>query len=279
MLALLAGCGDLPRPFAGNPGATAVRLSQPPPARLAVEAPGGALLTDKAAATLTTAVALALAAREVPAVADPPRKGDWRLVIGATAQDGTVVPGFTVLDPQGATKGSTEAAPVDAAIWSRGDPVDLARIGNQAAGPIATLLTGIEAARRESDPTSLVNRPIRVAVKPVTGAPGDGDAALARQMRLELPKLGLVVQDQPAGADFTVAGQVIATPAAGHQVHVEIRWGVIDASGHDLGRVVQLNEVPAGTLNGFWADIAVVVAQEAAGGVNDVIQNSIGKRK
>ena len=29
--ALLAGCGDLSRPFAGNPGGAARRLVQPPP--------------------------------------------------------------------------------------------------------------------------------------------------------------------------------------------------------------------------------------------------------
>ena len=60
---------------------------------------------------------------------------------------------------------------------------------------IATLLTRIEAARQQSDPNSLVNRPARVLVKEVTGAPGDGNRQLSRQIRQELPKLGEVVQD------------------------------------------------------------------------------------
>ena len=36
--------------------------------------------------------------------------------------------------------------------------------------------------------------------------------------------------------------------------------------------MVQLNEIPAGTLDHYWGDVAVVVATEASGGVNDVIK-------
>jgi hypothetical protein len=37
-----------------------------------------------------------------------------------------------------------------------------------------------------------------------------------------------------------------------------------------------LNEVPAGTLNGLWGDVAFVVAEEASGGIRDVITNAGG---
>ncbi len=278
LVALLAGCGGLPRPFAGHPGATARRLSQPPPARLAVVSPTGALLDDKAAATMTTAIALALAAREVPALAEPAQKGDWRLVLAATAQNGQVVPAYTVLNPEGIAQGSVRGDPVGAAVWSTGDPVALARIASQASVPIAALLTRIEAARQRSDPNSLLNRAIRVVVLPVTGAPGDGDAALLRQMRRELPKFGLVVEDSRDNADFIIAGTVAITPKDANE-GVEITWSVHDAQKHDLGKVSQLHDVPKGTLVGFWGDVAVVVAEQAAGGVNDVILNGTGKRK
>ena len=42
---------------------------------------------------------------------------------------------------------------------------------------------------------------------------------------------------------------------------------------------MQLNEVPPGTLDKFWGDVALVVAQEAAGGVKDVILNQAGARR
>jgi hypothetical protein len=41
-----------------------------------------------------------------------------------------------------------------------------------------------------------------------------------------------------------------------------------------LGRVVQVNEVPAGRLNRFWGDIAYVAAEQASGGVQTIIRNA-----
>jgi hypothetical protein len=40
---------------------------------------------------------------------------------------------------------------------------------------------------------------------------------------------------------------------------------------------VQLNDVPAGSLNGYWGDVATAVAHEAAGGVRDVILRQSGR--
>ena len=41
---------------------------------------------------------------------------------------------------------------------------------------------------------------------------------------------------------------------------------------------MQLNEVAPGSLDRYWGDVAVVVAQEAAGGIRDVILNQLGPR-
>src|SRR4029077_9788837 len=65
---------------------------------------------------------------------------------------------------------------------------------------------------------------------------------------------------------------------AGGQQRVEIQWSVrAAASGDERGKVVQLNEIPAGSLDHYWADVAVVVATEAAGGINDVILRQSGR--
>ena len=42
--------------------------------------------------------------------------------------------------------------------------------------------------------------------------------------------------------------------------------------------MVQLNEVPRGSLSGYWGDVAAAVAQEASGGVKDVILTQSGRR-
>jgi hypothetical protein len=276
---LVAACGDLPRPFEGRPGALASRLSQPPPARLAVVPTGQVLLADAAAGQYASAVAEAMQEEALPAVAEPVRPGDWRLELSAALRGSQVVPGFRVRDPAGAERGLAEARPVPAATWSEASPDMLRRAGREAAPTIAGLLAGIEAARRDADPDSLVNRPVRIHLRPITGAPGDGNRALARHMREQLIQMGMSVQDKAEGADYAVGAEVSMADMPGNQQRVEIRWRVADARGAEAGQVAQLNQVPRGTLAGLWADVALVVAQEAAGGIKDVIGNQTNPRR
>lgn len=274
---LLAGCGDLPQPFLGNPGATARILAHPPTPRLAVPAPQDALLSDQAAETFAKALADALQNQEVPAVEGPDQPGDWRLDVTASLRGATVEPVFTVVDPSGRDQGKASGTPLATADWATAAPATLSRSATQAAPGIADLLSRIQAAMQHADPHSLYNRPARVQVIEVTGAPGDGNLALTRQMRTMLSQLGPVVQETVIGADFIVRGMVRVVPVAGGQERVEIQWSVANPSGDERGRVVQLNEVPAGSLNGYWGDVATAVAQEAAGGVRDVILRQSGR--
>jgi hypothetical protein len=278
LLALLpAACGDLPEPFLGNPGATARILAQPPTPRLAVPAPPNAMLSDGAASDFSGTLALALQRQEVPAVQGTAQPGDWRLDVVATQRGDTVVPVYTILDPRGKNDGKWQGKAVSAADWANASSETLSQAAADAAPGIADLLTGIQATLQQANPNSLYNRPARVQLLPVTGAPGDGNTALTSQMRTILSKLGPIVQDTPTNADFIVKGQVVVVPIAGGQQRVEIQWHVLTPSGDERGRVVQLNDVPAGTLNGYWGDIATVVAQEAAGGVRDVILRQSGR--
>jgi len=211
-------------------------------------------------------------------VAEAPQRGDWRLVTSAELRGGQVVPVFTVQNPAGEGQGAAQGAAVASAAWAEGAEKTMRGVAESAAPKIASLLTRIEAARQQSDPNSLVNRPARVFFKGVHGAPGDGNTALARQLRTQLPGLGPVVQDTAAGADYVLEGQVSLEPMAGNMTQVEIEWRVDDAAGHDAGRVAQLNEVPAGSLSHYWGDVAAAVVREAAGGIRDVILNQSGAR-
>ncbi|MFQ3623453.1 MAG: hypothetical protein SNJ73_07895, partial [Acetobacteraceae bacterium] len=71
-----------------------------------------------------------------------------------------------------------------------------------------------------------------------------------------------------------LAGRVDVTALPQRRQRVEITWTVLRADGTELGMVSQLNEVPAGTLDGLWADVAVVVAEQAATGVAEVIRRA-----
>jgi hypothetical protein len=282
---LLAACGTLPQPFRGNPGQTARRLASEPPIvpRLVVPAPATALLPDSGGKALAALLARDLQLREVPAYAEAGTKGDWVLAISATDTGQTVVPVYTVRTPQGRDAATLRGSPVRVAAWAAAAPATLQRAASEAARQLSALLAGINSDLQRANPNSLLNRPARVAVLEVTGAPGDGDAALTRLMRANLSMRGEAVQDTPAGADFVVQGEVRVVPIAGGQERVEIQWIVTQPSrsgtpgGAERGRVVQLNNVPAGSLRGIWGDVAQAVTEEASAGVRDVVLRQSGR--
>ena len=273
----LSACGDLPEPFIGNPGATARRLAQPPPPLLAVPPGSDTLLPDAANQELATEVATALQATEVPAlVRRKPLNTDWRLVTRAERDGVSVRPVFSVQDPQGKEEGHADGEPIALADWAAASPALLRQVAAEAAPRIGAVLTSIRVTHDKANPNSLYNRSARVLLPEVTGAPGDGNEALTRQMRARLAVLGPVVLTTPTGADFVVQGQVAVVRQPKGQERVEIQWIVKTAAGDERGRVVQLNEIPAGTLDHYWGDVAVVVAAEASSGVNDIIQRQSG---
>jgi hypothetical protein len=272
LVTLLAGCGALPT-LAGHDSQLTRRLAQPPPARLAVPVPAGTFLRPDMALTFSHTLADAMAAQELPAVAGKPRPGDWVVVPSLAPRGDNVVPLYTVYDGAKAAQGVVEGPPISNFAWNRSDPSMLVQAARDAAPKLVVLMSSINAARAQSDPNSLVNRPARVDFTGVTGAPGDGNKSLARQMNAEMAKLGLVMQTSAVDADYTLTGVVNTSPLAGNQTQVEISWRVAYPNGAEQGRVSQLNDVPRGTLDHYWGDVAVVIAQQAAAGVRDVILN------
>ncbi len=276
LLLLLAACGNLPQPFLGRPGATATRLAQPPPSRLSIPTPSQSLLPDAGAAGWATAVADALTAEDIPAVTGS-RPRDWSLGMTAELRGPDVIPVYTVRNPTGETMGTSESPPIRAATWAAASTATLQAAAKTAAPGIASLLGRIEAAAKQSDPNSLLNRPARIWFTGVTGAPGDGNTSLPAQMRTKLAALGLIIQDDARGADFSLAGTVAAVPGVGGTIRIEVQWIVADGRG-ERGKILQLNEVPPAAVNHYWGDVAVAVATEAAGGVRDVILNAGGRK-
>ena len=67
------------------------------------------------------------------------------------------------------------------------------------------------------------------------------------------------------------------TPAGGGNQRVEVVWTVTRPSGVVSGKVSQLNLLPAGSLDHYWGDVAGAVTQEAAPGINTVVERFIGR--
>ncbi len=274
---LLGACGDLPQPFRGRPGAEAQRLAVPLAVRLAVPPPTEALLNDEGAKGLADKMAEALRAQDIPAVATPaPLPLDWRVDIAAERQGQVVVPRFRLVDADGKVQAASQGNTVPLARWAEPTPELFTELATQAAPELGRLLLQVEAARKSTDPQSIAAGPPRIRLAGVKGATGDGNQALAARMREFLGNEGFVVQDVADGAGYALEGDVVIAPAASPaQQRVEIQWIVSRRDGEELGRVVQLNEVPNGRLRGLWGDIAYAAAEEAAAGVRTVVANTL----
>lgn len=104
----------------------------------------------------------------------------------------------------------------------------------------------------------------------VTGAPGDGNAALANAMRQELQQAG-VSTGNPGQKGYTVAGKVTAGAVKDGKQSIKIDWRVSDPAGGLLATVSQNNEIQAGALDGSWGNIASDAAQGAASRIKQLI--------
>ena len=275
----LAACGDLPQPFAGRPGATALRLARPPPPRLVVPAPTNALLPAHDADTLSHTITDALVAEEIPAFAEIAHPGDWQLSVAATMQGEAVTPRYTLLDPKGGSRGDVIGSPVPAELWAKADKAAFEQEASSVAPQILTLLRSVDANIKQSDPNSLYNRPARIFFSGVTGAPGDGNASLTRDMRVRLPDTGDQLVQHVESSDFSLKGTVKVTDLPDGQQQVEIHWIVNGPRGELAGDVAQGKDIRNGTLSGYWGDIAAAITDEAAGGVHEVITNWSGRHK
>lgn len=271
---LAAACADL-RPFAGNPGGEARRLAQPPAYRIAVPVPEGVELSPEGAARFSALLAEALQAAEVPAAAVEGNPLDWPLRVTAERRAGQVVPRYALRDADGQPLGDAEGAPVPLRRWATADAAVLREVAGRDAPAIAALLGRVEAARKASDPAALAGQgPLRIRLAGVRGAPGDGNTSLNERMRDFLSKQGFLPQDSAEGATYAVQAVVDAVNTPGNTQRIELQWIVSRRDGYELGRVVQINEVPRGSLNGLWGDVAYVAAEQAAGGIKEVLQNA-----
>ncbi|MFC3126653.1 hypothetical protein ACFOD4_16430 [Pseudoroseomonas globiformis] len=275
LLLLATGCVDL-RPYAGQPGGAAPQLALPPAYRIAVPVPDGAGLGPQEAAGYAALMAEALVATEIPASAIEGNPLDWKLALAAEPRGAQVVPLYTLRDADGASLGQAEGQPVPARAWAAADLTLLKTVARRDAPQVAKLLGQVEASRKASDPAALAGQgPIKVRLAGVRGAPGDGNTSLNTRLGDFLTRLGYLPQNTAEGATYAVQGVVEAVNVPDNKQRIELQWIVSRRDGYELGRVVQLNEVPRGTLNGLWGDVAYVAAEQAASGVKQVLDNAI----
>lgn len=114
--------------------------------------------------------------------------------------------------------------------------------------------------------TNTVTSSLQGATGPVvTGAPGDGNAALASALSRELSRQGMPLDGQ--SKPYRVEGQVTVGTLKDGKQPIQIDWRVKDGKGAAVGTVTQKNAIPPGSLDGAWGQTAEAAAAAAAQGI------------
>lgn len=152
--------------------------------------------------------------------------------------------------------------------WREGDAASYRALAKKAAIQLGDLLA--ESVIGTSEEPFLL-------IPEVTGAPGDGTRTLQRSMAYVLNKRGLKVTEdaKPDEKPNLILKGTMKVQARGANTHVEIVWTLTKSDGTSLGTVAQANDVPAGTLNGPWGDIAFTIADAAADGIADLVAKTM----
>ncbi len=272
LAAVVAACGDLPRPFK--------RTYATPPNPLVEEGVQGGVWVDEVegppvpmARLLADSVARELGKLEVPAFTGKRRPTHYVLKGEAVRNVSPEVPyvvqvHWTLLDRSGNRVGiHSQGVTATNWEWDYGSPKVVREVGEASATAIAALV-------QADDPTL---KPVRTAtatglwVKPIDGAPGDGDVALTRAIRIALAGAGTDVVSEKTKARYVLDGSVRLSPPRGAGQRVEIVWVVRTPAGNEIGRAAQANTVPVGTFDRRWGNLAALVAAAAVGGIRDIV--------
>ena len=267
-----AACQPLPHPFADD---------RPPAALLQMRDSAGVSIAPiegepaAVAAKLGAAVAKALLKRDIVASDKTANLGSYQLygrVIQARPQDGNipVTAYWRLYDAKGQTIGEHRArAEAPAEEWQAGRDAPIERLARLTADGIAPLLAD------ESPAAAPVAAPeggrLRVAIRKVSGAPGDGAKSLARAIAAILQRQELAIVEAGEKADLYVDGEVAVSPVKPDKQHVKIIWLVRRADGAEIGTVGLENDVPRGMLDGPWGDLAYSIAIAAGEGLMQLV--------
>ncbi len=109
-------------------------------------------------------------------------------------------------------------------------------------------------------------------IRTVEGAPGDGNRALASAITAALRGKDITVTEDPRQAGYEVVGKVDVGPAVNGRQRARISWAVNTIGGQEVGKAVQENVVAAGSLDGSWGQVAVLVSSAAANGIQQLFE-------
>lgn len=269
---MVSACGPIPQPFQGSKKVTAdiPMLDVPSAVGIAIVPVSG--VPQPFNDQLTKEIAKGLEPFEIPAEAVPVNTGLGFSLKGAAInpvrKDGMVTVDvlWTLSGRRGREAGVyMQAFAVPERDWDQGNLGSAVRVGREVAGGIAGIIDGstTQAAGGSTTPaperSAATPKPVRISVKPVDGAPGDGRDALQLATLEVLLANGLKRDD--VNPEVILLGRVETEPSAGGQQFVTIAWRAIAQDGVDLGEVKLTNTIPQGALDGRWGPAAFAIAE------------------
>jgi len=280
---LAAACQPLPHPFADDrPPESLLRMRDSAGISIASIEGGPSIAARK----LGAAVASALVQHDIPASDRTTNLTSYQLYGWLEAQrphsgKAAVTAHWRLQDATGRLVGERTArleAPVRA--WESGDEKVITGLAEASAAEIAPLLADAGPGSAEATAAAGGDGRTRIAIHPLSGAPGDGAKSLANAVAIVLKRQDVtVLDDVNAKADVILDGEVSVAPVKADKQHVKILWHVRRADGAEVGTVGQENDVPKGMLDGPWGDVAYSVAIAGADGLMQVIARAGPERK
>jgi hypothetical protein len=269
----LAACQPLPHPFADD---------VPPPGLLHVQDSISLSIApvegkpEKTASALAAAVAKALRKQGIAASSRTAGLSSDELLgtlEAAPRPDGNtaVTARWRLIDADGHFLGeSASLIEARARDWQDGIHAAVARLAAASADKLAILFLGRPASE---PPQEAKRRPPRIAFAGVKGAPGDGDKSLAAAVAFQLRSQGvtIVAADGKEKPDLVLDAKVTMDKADAGKQHVNIVWKIGRADGSKIGTAAQQNDVPAGSLDGEWGNVAYLVATAAREGIMELV--------
>ncbi len=163
--------------------------------------------------------------------------------------------------------------------WAALDMSSLKRLASKTADKIESGRDGFEFAAAASSSTASSAAAARsgesvgrIAIGPIKGAPGDGNEALALALAQVMRQYSVTVEANPgSGIYYTKATVSVADKNADTQT-VRIAWDLSGPGGTSYGVVEQENDVPRGSLQSQWGDVAVYAAAAAGDGIVALMQ-------
>jgi len=119
-----------------------------------------------------------------------------------------------------------------------------------------------------------------VHIAGIDGAQGAGPQALRRSLEHHLEKAGLTIEETVSDRGVIILGAIETAPSPGRPgsppvESLRVTWTVLRSDGREIGVLRQANDVPRGTLQRPWGDLAYLIAEAATPGIVELLQKAV----